>query len=340
MSQLLRYLKALYSLDTLDTRFTTPSSSALIPPSHADAASPPPKEASTPSPRSGRDSEGKGGAARSLWRTPEFAAYYVYLLYVIPYMVWTAYDLSKRRWSEHLFHPPKLSARELTSLSLSASHPTYKSYEHRLSPGWIPGRKADNSDGQYAGFRDNLPYMAGLIVVHPLLRRAYDALFPIHTPTGSLQAAAGAARFARRTAYDRAFAVVFLVALNGFSALKVLLILCANYGVATRLPRAYVPAATWAFNICVLFANELGAGYPWAAIARVFVPVGGTNWGAYLDDYGGLIPRWEVLFNVTVLRLISFNMDYYWMLGEGGVDRSLSPVEVCPTRFRSALPQR
>lgn len=26
------------------------------------------------------------------------------------------------------------------------------------------------------------------------------------------------------------------------------------------------------------------------------------------------MPRWEVLFKVTVLRLISFNMDHYWSL--------------------------
>jgi len=27
---------------------------------------------------------------------------------------------------------------------------------------------------------------------------------------------------------------------------------------------------------------------------------------------GGLLPRWEVSFNITVLRMISYNLDYYW----------------------------
>lgn len=39
------------------------------------------------------------------------------------------------------------------------------------------------------------------------------------------------------------------------------------------------------------------------------------NWGLFLDSYGGLLPRWEILFNITALRLISFNLDYYWASG-------------------------
>jgi hypothetical protein len=45
-----------------------------------------------------------------------------------------------------------------------------------------------------------------------------------------------------------------------------------------------------------------------------------------MDDHGGLIPRWEVLFNITILRLISFNLDYYWSLNSPRA----SPVEVRP----------
>ncbi|KAI9854879.1 MAG: glycerol transporter, partial [Pleopsidium flavum] len=47
------------------------------------------------------------------------------------------------------------------------------------------------------------------------------------------------------------------------------------------------------------------------------------NWGTWLDAYGGLIPRWEILFNITVLRLVSFNLDYYWSLDRRGG----SPIE-------------
>jgi hypothetical protein len=126
--------------------------------------------------------------------------------------------------------------------------------------------------------------------------------------------------------------VIFLLALHGISAAKVLTILYVNYQVATALPRQYVPAATWIFNISILFANELCNGYRFSDIAALILPPQTSkagrqpdNWGDWLDSYGGLIPRWEILFNICVLRLISFNFDYYWSLDH----KVMSAVEVC-----------
>ena len=105
--------------------------------------------------------------------------------------------------------------------------------------------------------------------------------------------------------------------------MKILLILYINYKIAKGLPRSYIPVATWIFNIGTLFSNELYHGYPFARIAALFSSSTGSPGqenglvllGRQLDDIGGLIPRWEILFSITVLRLISFNMDYYWSLG-------------------------
>lgn len=163
---------------------------------------------------------------------------------------------------------------------------------------------------------------------------------------------------AQRIRFDYYFALGFIIALHGVSAIKVLAILSINYKIAKSLPRAYVPAATWIFNICTLFANELGGGYPLERIAASVAGkagVSGTSetalvmWGRYLDSLGGLMPRWEILFNITVLRLISFNMDYYWSVNY----RSSSPIEVkftaqallahCPSnqhRRNNLIPQR
>ena len=30
------------------------------------------------------------------------------------------------------------------------------------------------------------------------------------------------------------------------------------------------------------------------------------------DRYTGLLPRWQIHFNLTMLRLISYGMDRYW----------------------------
>lgn len=134
------------------------------------------------------------------------------------------------------------------------------------------------------------------------------------------QSNSGEGRLNQRTTFDLCFGLVFLVALHGFSATKVLIILYINYQIATKLDRQHVPVATWTFNIGILFANELAEGYHMATIASVIFPWQGEgdNWGVILDRYGGLNPRWEVLFNFTVLRLISFNFDYIWSCDQSG----------------------
>ncbi|KAL8924923.1 MAG: hypothetical protein Q9208_003806 [Pyrenodesmia sp. 3 TL-2023] len=309
-------LKRLFSLDTLDTRFTasswTPStSSGADKPTRIDPAKLVPGLDIQDGASDSRSLQSKGSwnAQPSKWATPEFFLYYVVIGVAVPLMIKSVYNVS------------------------TPAHPSYSKYEHLLSPGWIPGRKVDNSDSQYSGFRDNIPYMFLLVVLHPLLRRVCDLIRPTerqslqHPQRDSHNAPDGQAdaRLDRRVQFDVGFACVYLLALHGTSALKVFLILYINFTLANSLPKAYVPLATWAFNIGILFANELGKGYPYAAIAQFLSPwnnaIGASsdtnvdgNWGTYLDNYGGLQPRWEILFNITILRLISFNLDYCWSL--------------------------
>ncbi|KAH7039071.1 MBOAT, membrane-bound O-acyltransferase family-domain-containing protein [Macrophomina phaseolina] len=311
---LLSFLRRLYSLDTLDTRFTN---SSTTPPKHAAAESriDPAKPSPSGSKNAARSDSRAPGPQPSKWHTPEFYLYYLVFLTAVPSMFYVVYDVSKE------------------------SHPNYPKFEPLLSPGWIPGRKVDNSDGQYSSFRDNLPYLFVIALVHPFLRKAYDYLCRADTYTqvrqisapsghqltqGLTAHAAADARLEQRVSFDFGFAIIFTFILHGFSALKVLLILYLNYKITTSLPKNYIPAATWVFNICALFSNEIFRGYPFTSIAAfVHGGDGSGTWGAWLDSYGGLNSRWEILFNITVLRLISFSMDYYWSLNmQGG-----SPIE-------------
>lgn len=149
---------------------------------------------------------------------------------------------------------------------------------------------------------------------------------------GLSASAAAEARLEQRLSFDVPFSIIFLAALHGVSVFKIVAILHLNYCIAKRLPRDYVPAATWVFNIGILFANELCRGYSFERIFAVFLPPPtvdqkgewSRNLGHTLDSYGGLMARWEVLFNFTVLRLISFNLDYYWSLNS----KVGSPLEV------------
>ncbi|KAF6842820.1 Glycerol uptake protein 1 [Colletotrichum musicola] len=295
MGGFLEFLRSIYDLDNLDTRFTNSSSvpyKTVIEARDDPARS---KESST---------KIKSRAQPSKWFTPEFIFYVLVIAIAIPSMFWVAYTAS------------------------TPSDPRYKRYEHFLADGWIPGRKIDVSDSQYHTFRQNLPYMALLLTFHPLLRKVWNFVFPVpkdlHKRSVEEQ---GDARLEQRASFDYRFALVFLFALHGFSALKVLVILRMNFQIAKSLPRKYVPAATWTFNICMLFANELAQGYKFLAMARYFSPSPVNRsvldddpflvrWGAWLDAHGGLMSRWEILFNITVLRLISFNLDYYFSLDQ------------------------
>lgn len=192
-------------------------------------------------------------------------------------------------------------------------------------------------------------YILILVILHPTLRRAYDYAHHLLKPISSVSTtktthqsiprtsrAHESNRIDRRINFDVFFGVFYLVALHGFSAAKAFLILYINFILATQLTKRYVPAATWAFNIGILFANEFGKGYPFAIVADKFRPWSGSSdtgpegssqvsWGTMLDSYGGLIPRWEVLFKFAILRMISFNFDYHWSLNRAGD----SPWEVC-----------
>ncbi|VUC35832.1 unnamed protein product [Clonostachys rosea] len=281
---LLSFATSVYNLDALDTRFsvssTTPYQTVI-------------DTRSDPTAKTEAAAKAQSRAHPSKWKSPEFLFYYVIFIFAVPYMFWVPYSVS------------------------GPEDPRWEKYSGHLSEGWMFGRKVDNTDAQYRTFRGNLPYMSALLLVHPLLRRVWDAVYP-----SAKKGQSGAARLEQRASYDYAFALLYLVALHGFSAFKVLLIFYLNYQVATKLPRKYIPIATWAFNIPVLFSNELCRGYHYYDIARLVAP-SLESWGAWLDSYGGLISRWEVLFNLTILRLVSFNLDYYWSLGQ----RGSSPLE-------------
>lgn len=83
MPSLLSWLRRTYSLDTLDTRFTTsattPASGDTRPPSAKDA----------------RANAIAQNAPASLWRTPEFFVYYLFFITLVPLMFKTVVDASK-----------------------------------------------------------------------------------------------------------------------------------------------------------------------------------------------------------------------------------------------------
>lgn len=72
------------------------------------------------------------------------------------------------------------------------------------------------------------------------------------------------------------------------------------------IPRAARPqcraASIWACNLGLLLAARLGNGFRFARVAGVLAP---------LDAHRGVV-RWEICFNLSVLRMLSYSLDLHW----------------------------
>ena len=141
------------------------------------------------------------------------------------------------------------------------------------------------------------------------------------------------------------FAVVFLFALHSLSVIKILVILLVNFLISYFHPSSpMVPALTWLINLAFLFGNEYYKGYQFRQILPFLIAGEGEGVGYRMDHFmgGGILRRWEVSFNITVLRMISYNMDHYWaaVCLKKGESEAGSVIEVGHLESAGDLEQR
>lgn len=198
-----------------------------------------------------------------LWNTWEFRFYYLAFIVVVPLMFKAVMEAS------------------------SEKNPNYYKYAGMLSQGWIFGRKVDNSDSQYRFFRDNLPLLVGLMLLHTTLKKITCHVTKIS-----------------KIKFDFGFGLLFLFAAHGVNSLRVLFHLLIMFSIAHIFKRKRMLATllSWTYGIATLFINDKYRAFPFGEMAGFLSP---------LDDaYKGIIPRWDVFFNFTLLRMLSYNMDY------------------------------
>lgn len=226
----------------------------------------------------------------SKWHTLEFKIYAVVFAVVVPLMYKTCMDASNE------------------------TNPNYPKFERLLSPGWLFGRKVDNSDAQYRFFRDNFPLIGALIAIHFTLRKVATPLLNI----------------TKRTYFDCGCGLLFLLAVHGVNVWKIGIHVSVMYLISRHIKnRKLAIWLTWIYGILTLFVNDRYRNFK---IGIDFIDNGFT----------GIMARWDVNFNFTLLRLISFNYDYIEKLQEheaGDVDdkRSSSSLDLSTLDDRDRL---
>lgn len=180
------------------------------------------------------------------------------------------------------------------------SNPNYPRYAHLLSNGWLFGRKVDNSDSQYRFFRDNFPMLCGLILLHVTLRKGVMSVFNV----------------SKRTYFDFGFGILFLIGAHGTNVFRILIHLLINYAISRIPSRKVAYTLTWVYGILTLFINDNYRNIPFGI-------------SAIDNGFKGIIARWDVFFNFTLLRMISFNIDYLEKKKEQEFDESLEKRSNC-----------
>ncbi|KAJ1798029.1 glycerol transporter [Coemansia sp. RSA 2399] len=230
----------------------------------------------------------------SLFGTLEFKIYYLIYLIVVSNMIYTMYRAS------------------------SPSREEYKEYEEKLSPGWMLGRMMDLSDGQWKTFRSNLPAFTGAMLAYVVLNRIFKAVSASASGERNKRPLKATHRVVLPALwFPCLFATFFVIALSGTSAIFILGLTLGNYALAKTVGgRRWAPLVFWAYNMGMLFANENYRGYEFGRIAERL---------AWLDEWRGILRRWDITFNLTMLRMVSFAMDYHWRLCQ---ERMLTPQQV------------
>ncbi|PSC74649.1 membrane-bound O-acyltransferase isoform X1 [Micractinium conductrix] len=95
----------------------------------------------------------------------------------------------------------------------------------------------------------------------------------------------------------------FLGYLHGACAIFVVILSLVSFAVAQLAAGCKHGAASiWACNLGLLLAARLGNGFRFARVAGVLAP---------LDAHRGVV-RWEICFNLSVLRMLSYSLDLHW----------------------------
>lgn len=261
----------------------------------------------------------------SRWKTTEFYVYYIVIAFAL-------YQMFK-------------AARTISS----ESHPNYELFGKYLRDGWMSGKKIDNSDAQFRGFRDNAPPlilgMIGYLIIAHVAKFIRERVLAKNSRGGGYASVTtqsmddkdgngGSTRLVSPSTSTTtspvppkmytslALSFIFVSALFGFDFIKIVFFTLINYGIAvTCKGTIWNPILTWTMNIGLLFLNDRYEGYKMEDFMSLL---------AFMDTWHGAIGRWHIFWRMTTLRLISYNMDFYYKHKQDKETYRATHAEKCP----------
>ncbi|PKI85478.1 Gup1p [Malassezia vespertilionis] len=211
----------------------------------------------------------------SRWWTKEFFLYFIVCITAIPYMIYVP-----------------------IRLSYASSNANYDKYARYLVPGWMHGRLRDNSDYQYRAIREYMPILFMLIGVYSIASHCVRICARTATRDPSRHRTL-------RKVFLCVTGIVCVTALHGVNMPKLLLLALGNYVLlhtaARHCSNNMVTGIVWVYNCAALGFVFYTNGIPYASISPQL---------AWLDAHAGLLPRWYISYNFSMLRLVSYALDY------------------------------
>lgn len=161
----------------------------------------------------------------------------------------------------------------------------------------------DDSDFQYRSFRDHLPLLAVVMIAYIVISQLTERI----PGRAGYRLIMHPLERHNRKSFLTIFTIVFVFTLHGTNVIKLLLACFINFAIVKYVSSTtyapITPLAIWVWNVGFLFLVHWKEGFSYGSISYSL---------SWLDSYTGLLPRWHINYNITMLRLVSFAMDYFW----------------------------
>lgn len=169
-----------------------------------------------------------------------------------------------------------------TALSVSSPKSIYyNEIEEHLSNGWIFKRKIDLTDKQYSFFRNNFIKLFAITILYSFIEKLISLKLYNELKQISLF-------FLNFT---------FIIVIHGVNVILLFFFFLTNYFISSFIrSKKKVLFLTWLLNLIFLIAIKKINVLEFIRFPKVI-------------NYLGLVPRWDVFFNFSILRMISFSVD-------------------------------